>query len=193
MKHVGLIKLPGGEKLTLDCYSIIDTLWRRRDNRLNVVKDTKTTKMANIVRKENEYRMSVALKLYCWMMGCNEAVVDLIVLKKPLKRPKPDSPNPTELYRFPLQWTDEQLSQTVIDFRDTIEAWLGSIYRRLNNDAPMTGAPRQCSWPSPCPYLDVCNLPENHQRLDWILNSSDFKDKEDRELTSDKPAIRLLS
>lgn len=152
-----------------------DGIWRDpRTGRL-AVKDTKTTsRLYDLDKKWKEFKQSPQWRMYCWLFSepgaeILDAVLDLIVVRPPLKKPSPKSDPRTEFHRLPLSYTSELLAETRRDILKEIAAWLTAC-GHYAEPPTMTGAPLECTWTQRgCPYLSVCTNGTEKERMSWLL------------------------
>lgn len=154
-----------------------DGIWRVGD--LICVKDTKTTSyFSSLERERQKYSMSGQFKGYCWLFGdfqkfgpIRDAVVDLIVVRAPLIRPRKDSPPRTEFIRFNVHFEDCVIEQWQRETLREIRDWLVACE---NPPPPMNTM--SCTWPKPCEYLAVCENALEADRMAW-LESGAYQDQ----------------
>jgi hypothetical protein len=149
---------------------IIDGIWEDNDGRL-WVKDTKTMKYGSPIEQKAKYQMGGQLKMYCWLKGLTRAVVDVIVVRKPVARPRSDYPR-NEFDRLPIEYEPNVIEDCRRDVLWNVGRWLESC-SQLDSPPPMTGvATNACLWPKACQYLSVCEQVNEEQRMDWLMGSS---------------------
>jgi len=174
----------GSHPVDVYWHGYLDSIWEDFDLDEILIKDTKTTKSADTNRKYDEFKMSVQLQMYCYLASkkfnrpVNKAIVDLIVLLKPLVRvTEKNKDKPRDLFsRFEVAWTDGQIQETISHILSVTQTFL---QRALASSVPMNGRPRSCSWPSRCPYYEVCELPDEQSRMIELMNGP-YVDKKTR-------------
>lgn len=156
-----------------------DGIWRDRRTGKNAPKDTKTTgELGDAEKKRDEFRLSRQLMMYCWLFEpefgeMREAVVDLIVVRKPVGRVTAATKPRTEFYRYILDYTTAQIEEAKCEILQMIGFWLTAC-ASPSAPPPMTGAPLECVWGSGCAYLAVCKNRTESERMMW-LNSGAFQ------------------
>lgn len=152
-----------------------DELVRDRRTGKRAVKDTKTSsRLYDLDKKWKEFKQSPQWRMYCWLFSepgaeILDAVLDLIVVRPPLKKPSPKSDPRTEFHRLPLSYTPELLAETRRDILKEIAAWLTACGHYAEPPS-MTGAPLECTWTQRgCPYLSVCTNGTEKERMSWLL------------------------
>lgn len=152
----------------------IDGIWESLDEKALCIKDTKTAVQANLQHEQAKYQMSVQMKMYCWAAGkllgrpVNDAVIDLLIIRKPTARPSKLARN--EFHRFNLSYTDGVLAECRRDVLFKISQWLSACARP--EPPPMDGAPGRCiSYGKLCPYWEVCEQTAERDRIAWLMGS----------------------
>lgn len=163
----------GRQRTRLIWEAHIDGIWE--DDTGQAIKDTKTTRWGSLVGEDYDklvrfYRMSGQFKMYCLLKGLNKGVLDYIIVRPPLKYPKPDSRSDIEMERIPLEFSDESIDECLHDVQWTLSRWLEACSQRVA--PPMRGiGTGECKW---CPYLTVCEQEGETNRMNWLF-SGHFK------------------
>lgn len=154
-----------------------DGIWQDPADGKCWIKDTKTMREVDWDRETVKYKMGAQLKLYCWLFSepdrlIRDAVVDVIVVRPPLKRVSAASKPRTELERLPFSFTDSQIDQCRQDVLRRLSVWLTWCGSHVEPPPMRTSA---CAWPRPCPFVQVCENVRLEDRLRW-LSGGKFKD-----------------
>ena len=173
-------KVAGDERVRIFWQGRTDGLWRDRRSGRVAVKDTKTTEYYDDPdAKRREFKLSPQMVMYCWLFSDGEfgqirdAVIDLIVCRKPIARQTAKSKPRNEFARFIMSYTDAQIEECKRGILQQLSAWLSACAQP--EPPAMTGAPFTCVFSrGGCPYLQVCEQADERSRMAW-LNSGQFK------------------
>ena len=154
----------------------IDGVWRNPDTGELNVKDTKTSSRDEFADSEGgefskgeaKYQMSGQFMGYCWSKSAPEqpvtgAVLDQIVIRKPVQRVTAKTPPQNEAKRRFFRWTPGQLNEWRSDVLANIGEWLTACAKANNEPPPMTRT--NCAWPRVCPYFSSCVQPTENERM----------------------------
>jgi hypothetical protein len=154
----------------------LDGLWRNPDTSELSVKDTKTSSRDEFADSEGgefskgeaKYQMSGQLMGYAWLCSTPErpvtgAVLDQVVIRKPVQRVTAKTPPQNEAKRRFFHWTSGQIEEWRRDTLANIGEWLTACAKADNAPPPMTKT--NCAWPRVCPYFSSCVQPTESERM----------------------------
>lgn len=156
-----------------------DGIWQDLRNGRSTTKDTKTTKHDLTQEAVNiKWKASPQLKMYCWGFSDREfgvvrdAVVDLVIVRKPLVRPTAKSKPRNELHRLAFHFSEAEVDECKRNILALTGAWLTACAKA---PPPLTGMPDGCCrFNRACGYWSVCENASEQDRLRWLY-SGQFK------------------
>lgn len=145
----------------------IDGVWRNPDTQQRSIKDTKTSSRDDFADSEGgefskgeaKYQMSGQFMGYAWSKSTPEdpvtgAVLDQVVIRKPVARVTAKTPPQNECKRRFFSWTAGQLEEWKRDVLSNIGEWLSACAKTDSQPPPMTRT--NCAWPRVCAYFSSC-------------------------------------
>lgn len=147
----------------------VDGIWRDRRTMKRTIKDSKTMKECQLEREMAKYKMSGQMKMYCWMADCEDAVIDVIVNRKPLQRVTAASAPRTEFHRLAFHYDQAVIDECRRDILKILSDWLTAC-AHPTEPPPMNLT--SCAWPRVCPYLACCENSQEEDRMRWLMSGN---------------------
>lgn len=146
---------------------VLDGIWRRRDTGKLGFKDSKHTSNGEFETEFEKHKRSGQFKGYSFLTGIREAIVDQIIVRKPVAKMTSATKPRTEFDRGFWTYTNEQIEEWRLDTLAVIGSWLTHLAggRVPQND-------QACFRPAKCPYLEVCEQRTMKDRLAWLHGGS---------------------
>jgi hypothetical protein len=155
-----------------------DSIWRDRRHGRPAIKDLKTMCEGNIETEMLKYKLGPSLPGYCWLFSgaefgeIRDAVIDIVIVRKPLVKPTPKSLSRTEFHRLPFTFADSQIEEWKRDTLKLIEGWL--TFCTHPTEPPPMNRNACVQFKRACPYASVCENVSETDRMRW-LESPQFR------------------
>lgn len=160
----------------------LDGLWRNPDTGELCVKDTKTSSRDEFAggeegewsKGEAKYQMSGQLQGYCWLLSMPErpvtgAVLDAVIIRKPVQRVTVKTPPQNECKRRFFSWTPAQIEEWRRDTLENISQWLTACAKPGQQPPPMIRS--SCAWPQVCQFYCSCVQPTEAARMEKLAGA----------------------